>query len=141
MNTMIATGDQTLRIAERAWRTNETPEAASVYLTALNRRGLLPDMTPKPRVWTAAKKAVFNGRKQNNADVATARDGAKALFSYDALVAFYDPGTNVMLWSEEAAFSVTSRKHVTRWSGELGYAKRIAVELCIIELETTGLDS
>jgi hypothetical protein len=96
-------------------------------------------MAPKPRKWSNLEPVKFDGRKQRNARVAVADDGAKALYSYNTLVAFYDPATNVLLWSDENACSVTSVKHVNRWYNQIPARKRIAVQADIIELETAGL--
>ena len=111
--------DLVLRRAETRWRVDgET--GAQAYLVELERRGLLPDLSPVERVWGDWEKVAFNGRRQSNAHVRTAADGVQQLRSYADTVATYYPALSLMVYSPDRAYSPTSGRHVTRWGRELG---------------------
>jgi hypothetical protein len=136
--------DYILRQAARVWISEQDGASAIAYLNALTRAGKLEDLEPIRRVWRKEVKAIFDGRKQNNATVRIATDGVRVLLSYGKPVAAYIPEhssprrwrrlrgnaghfSGTMLWSPDLAWSVTSSRHVTRWLRELEDAKRVTV--------------
>ena len=128
-------GDTYLRELERRWQVNADGDTAARYLRELERRGLMPASTlASGRTWGQWRKAEFDGRKQSNASERTAGDGTIQMMSYQTLVAVYYPSIRELHWSTDAAHSVTSARHVSRWHQELGWdVQRVAVSCSDLE--------